>query len=58
MIKLTETGVYLLNGETIAPAAEYEGSPEEGREQTIAYQIMRALTRATGGAGCGSSSTR
>ena len=45
MIKLTETGVYLLNGETIAPAAEYEGSPEEGREQTIAYQILRAAER-------------
>ena len=48
MIKLTETGVYLLNGETIAPAAEYEGSPEEGREQTIAYQIMRAHDKGDG----------
>ena len=48
MIKLTETGVYLLNGETIAPAAEYEGSPEEGREQTIAYQILRAHDKGDG----------
>ena len=49
MIKLTETGVYLLNGETIVPKAEYTGSPDDCREQTIAYQIMRAHDRSGGG---------
>ena len=48
MIKLTNTGVYLLNGGTIAPADAYEGVPDENREQTIAYQIMRAHDKGEG----------
>ena len=47
MIKLTETGVYLLDGEKIVPASQC-ASPcpaDEARENTIAYQIMRAHDR-------------
>ena len=48
MIKLTQHGVYLLQGEKIVQADEYTAaasaplSPDIARENTIAYQIMRA----------------
>ena len=54
MIKLTQQGVYLLQGEKIVPADEYTAtasaplSPDTARENTIAYQIMRAHDRAGG----------
>ena len=40
MITLKQEGVYLLDGKTIA--AEYAMSKDEARENTIAYQILRA----------------
>lgn len=54
MIKLTQHGVYLLQGEKIVPADEYTSttssplSPDMAREHTIAYQIMRAHDRSGG----------
>ena len=46
MIKLTETGVYLIDGK-VCPAEKAGAplSPEAARENTIAYQIMRAHDR-------------
>ena len=40
MVELIPHGVYLLDGKTFAENAGV--SPDEGREQTIAYQILRA----------------
>jgi len=44
MVKYYDKGIYLLNGETIIDAAEAKGlaAPDEAREGTIAYSIMRA----------------
>ena len=42
MIELTQQGVYLLDGERIAQPAEGLPAPAEARENTIAYQILRA----------------
>jgi aconitate hydratase len=44
MMKLTSTGVYLLDGRRVVPAEEANGlpAPKEAREQTIAYSILRA----------------
>jgi aconitate hydratase len=40
MVELINHGVYLLDGKTIAQQAET--TPDEARENTIAYQILRA----------------
>ena len=40
MITLNPNGVYLLDGKTIAPEAPL--GKDEARENTIAYQILRA----------------
>ncbi len=40
MVELHPNGVYLLDGKTIAPSAAL--SPDEARENTIAYKILRA----------------
>ena len=40
MVELTDHGIYLLNGETFADKAAL--SPDEARENTIAYRILRA----------------
>ena len=40
MVELINHGVYLLDGKTIAQQAE--ATPDEARENTIAYQILRA----------------
>ena len=42
MIELINQGVYLLNGTTFATGTESLPSPDEAREQTITYQILRA----------------
>lgn len=43
MIELIDKGVYLLNGKDFAAAGTPDlPSPEEARENTIAYQILRA----------------
>ena len=47
MIELTSTGVYLLDGEKVVPAGASADlpAPDAAREDTIAYQIMRAHDR-------------
>ena len=40
MVELINHGVYLLDGKTIAQQAET--TPDQARENTIAYQILRA----------------
>ncbi len=49
MVKYYDKGVYLLNGDTIVDAAEAKGlaAPDEAREGTIAYSIMRAHDKST-----------
>ena len=42
MIELINQGVYLLNGTTFATGSEPLPAPDEAREQTITYQILRA----------------
>ena len=44
MVKYYDKGVYLLDGKTIVDAADAKGlaAPDEAREGTIAYSIMRA----------------
>lgn len=42
MVELIDKGVYLLDGKTIATSTEGLPSPDEARENTIAYQILRA----------------
>ena len=42
MIELINHGVYLLNGQSFAESTEGMPSPDEAREQTITYQILRA----------------
>jgi aconitate hydratase len=44
MVKYFDNGVYLINGSEIVPAKEAKGlpAPDEAREGTIAYSIMRA----------------
>ncbi len=42
MIELINQGVYLLNGTTFATGSEPLPDPDEAREQTITYQILRA----------------
>jgi aconitate hydratase len=44
MIQLQKNGVYLVSGKPV-PAEEYRGvtkTPDEGREKTLAYKILRA----------------
>lgn len=41
MIELIDKGVYLLDGKTVTTDATGLPSPEEARENTIAYQILR-----------------
>lgn len=41
MIELVKHGVYLIDGKTIASSAEGLPAPEEARENTIAYGILR-----------------
>lgn len=40
MVELIPHGVYLLGGKTVAEKANV--APDEARESTIAYQILRA----------------
>ncbi|MGI6224170.1 MAG: hydratase [Prevotella sp.] len=42
MVELINHGVYLLDGQQIVPQKEGLPSPDEAREQTIAYSILRA----------------
>ncbi|MFW5514478.1 MAG: hydratase, partial [Prevotella sp.] len=42
MVELINHGVYLLDGQQIVPQKEGLPSPDEAREQTITYQILRA----------------
>ena len=42
MVKLIDKGVYLLDGKTIATDTTGLPAPAEARENTIAYQILRA----------------
>ena len=42
MVELISGGVYLLDGKKIAASAEGLPSPDEARENTIAYRILRA----------------
>ena len=42
MVELTPHGVYLLNGKTIVSDPAGMPSPDEARENTIAYGILRA----------------
>ena len=42
MVELIDKGVYLLDGKTIATETEGLPAPREARENTIAYQILRA----------------
>ena len=46
MVELINHGVYLLDGKTIAQKAE--ATPDQARENTIAYQILRAHDVNTG----------
>jgi Aconitase A len=42
MIELIKEGIYLLNGKEIVKGGEGLPTPDEGRENTIAYSILRA----------------
>lgn len=42
MVELINHGVYLLDGQQIVPQQEGLPAPDEAREQTITYQILRA----------------
>ena len=42
MVELIKQGVYLLNGSEIATNAANVPSPDDARENTITYQILRA----------------
>ncbi len=49
MIQLQKNGVYLVSGKPV-PAEEYRGvvkTPDEGRERTMAYKILRKHDRGT-----------
>ena len=42
MTELIKTGVYLKNGREIITNGDFLPTPDEARENTMAYQIMRA----------------
>lgn len=48
MIELTNHGVYLLDGKRIADGTEQLPSPDEARENTITYRILRAHDQGDG----------